>query len=87
QGEPGIGYPRYVAGEHNTPPEDCGGIPGLSDKLDIAADPSHPDHDEIKEWLDDYDPETADELQIKITLGRIAKRRNAAQARVKKPAS
>ncbi|MBV9527926.1 MAG: plasmid pRiA4b ORF-3 family protein, partial [Sphingomonas sp.] len=48
---------------------------------------SHPDHDEIKEWLDDYDPETADELQIKITLGRIAKRRNAAQARVKKPAS
>lgn len=84
QGEPGIGYPRYVAGEHNAPPEDCGGIPGFYDKLDIAADPSHADHDEIKEWLDDYDPNTFDELQIKIAVGRIAKRCNAAQARLKK---
>jgi hypothetical protein len=87
QGEPGIGYPRYVAGERNAPPEDCGGIPGFYDKLDIAADPSHPDQDQIKEWLDDYDPQTFDEVQIKIALGRIAKRRNAAQARLKKPAS
>ena len=49
QGEPGIGYPRYVAGERNAPPEDCGGIPGFYDKLDTAADPSHPDHEDIKE--------------------------------------
>lgn len=87
QGEPGIGYPRYVAGERNAPPEDCGGIPGFYDKLGIADDPSHPDHDEIKAWLDDYDANTFDELQIKIALGRIAKRRNAAQARLRKPAS
>jgi hypothetical protein len=40
QGEPGIGYPRYIAGEGNAPPEDCGGIPGFYEKLDIAADPS-----------------------------------------------
>lgn len=84
QGEPGIGYPRYVAGEGNAPPEDCGGIPGFYEKLDIVADPSHPEHNEIREWLDDYDPNIIDELQIKISLGRIAKRRNAAKARVKK---
>ncbi len=84
QGEPGIGYPRYVAGEGNGPPEDCGGIPGFHEKLDIAADPGHPEHDEIREWLDDYDPNVIDEMQITISLGRIAKRRNAAMARVRK---
>ena len=86
QGEAGIGYPRYVAGEGNAPPEDCGGIPGFYDKLDIAADPGHPEHDEIKEWLDDYKPEAIGELQIKIALGRIAKRRNADKARLPKSA-
>jgi hypothetical protein len=84
QGEPGIGYPRYIAGEGNAPPEDCGGIPGFYEKLDIAADPGHPEHKEIREWLGDYDPNVIDELQINITFGRIAKRRNAAKARVKK---
>jgi hypothetical protein len=84
QGEPGIGYPRYIAGEGNAPPEDCGGIPGFYEKLEIAADPSHTEHNEIRQWLDDYDPSTIDELQIKISLARIAKRRNAALARLKK---
>ena len=38
----------------------------------------------MKEWLDDYDRNVIDETQIKITLGRIAKRRNAAKARIAK---
>ena len=87
QGEPGIGYPRYVAGERNAPPEDCGGIPGFYEQLDILADPQHPDHEEVAEWFDDYDPEALDELVIKIALGRIAKRRNAAAARLAKKKS
>lgn len=29
-GEPDAVYPRYVAGEHAAPPEDCGGVPGFS---------------------------------------------------------
>ncbi len=87
QGEAGIGYPRYVAGGGNVPPEDCGGIPGFYDKLDIAADPSHPEHDEITDWLGDYDPETIDETQIRIALGRIAKRCNAPKAWPTKPTS
>lgn len=84
QGEPSIGYPRYVGGEANAPPEDCGGIHGFYDMLAIAADPSHPDHAEVTEWLEGYDPKAIDELQIKISLGRIAKRRNAAKARSRK---
>ena len=30
QGEPGVGYPRYIAGERNGPPEDCGGVPATT---------------------------------------------------------
>ncbi len=53
QGEPGIGYPRYVAGERNAPPENCGGIPGFYEQLGILADPEHPDHEEVADWFDD----------------------------------
>jgi len=86
QGEPRISYPRYVGGEGNAPPEDCGGIHGFYNKLAIAADPSHPDHAEVTEWLENYDPKDIDEPQIGISLGRIANRRNAAKARSKKAA-
>ena len=84
QGSPGVAYPRYVAGEWNAPPEDCGGMPGFYEKLDAVADPNHPYHDEIEEWLGDYDPKFIGETQIKIALGRIAKRRSAAAARLAK---
>src|ERR1700693_2671644 len=79
-GDPDLSYPRYIAGEHNAPPEDCGGIPGFYQMLDAAADPNHPDHAEAKEWLDDYVLDTFDELPIKYALGRIANQRNAAKA-------
>jgi hypothetical protein len=86
-GDPALFYPRYIAGERNAPPEDCGGIPGFYQTLDAAADPKHPNHAEAKRWLDDYDPNLVDELPIKYALGRIAKQRNAAKARLaeKKP--
>lgn len=70
-GDPDRSYPRYVGGERNGPPEDCGGIPGFYDKLEAVADPDHPDHAEIKDWLGDYDPETIDEASIKRALARI----------------
>lgn len=83
-GEPGVAYPRYVGGEHAAPPEDSGGIPGFYNKLEIAADPQHPDHDDIVGWLEGYDPRTFDDVPIKSALGRIAVRRSAAQARARK---
>lgn len=83
-GEPGVAYPRYVGGEWNAPPEDCGGIPGLYEKLEAIADPEYPDHDDIVEWMGEYDPKMIDELAIKVALGRIANRRNAAARRGKK---
>jgi pRiA4b ORF-3-like protein len=83
-GEPGVSYPRYVGGERNAPPEDCGGIPGFYELLDALADPKHPRHAELSEWADEYDPDAIDELGIRVALGRIASRRNAARARLAK---
>ena len=86
-GDSALSYPRYVAGEGNGPPEDCGGIPGFYEMLAAAGDPEHPDHAEITEWLDGYDPSEIDELPIKYALSRIANRRNAARARLAKKAT
>lgn len=83
QGDPDTGYPRYIGGEHATPPEDCGGIPGFHNLLDAYGDPEHPDHEEVREWLDERDPHFFNELPIKYALSRIANRRNAARKRLK----
>jgi hypothetical protein len=83
-GEPGISYPRYVGGEWNAPPEDCGGIPGFYEAVDAIADPDHPNHAETKQWFDEYDPKVIDGLPIKYALSRIANQRNAAKARLVK---
>jgi hypothetical protein len=69
----------YAAGEGNGPPDDCGGIPGFYELLEAIADPTHPSHAHLKEWVGDYDPATFDVLPIKFALGRIANRRNAAK--------
>ena len=54
--------PRFVASERNAPPEDRRGIPGFGQTLEAAADPNHENHAEAKQWLDDYDLDTIDEL-------------------------
>lgn len=86
-GDPATAYPRFVAGKRGCPPEDCGGIPGFYEMLEARADPEHPDHAEISEWLDGYDPDELDDFPTKVALGRIAARRNAAAKRIIKPAS
>ena len=84
-GEPGVGYPRYTGGERAAPPEDSGGIYGFYDKLDALANSGHPDHEEIAEWLDGYDPDTVDEETIKLALGAMAKARTTGGKRRRKP--
>jgi hypothetical protein len=81
QGEPGVSYPRYLAGDWAAPPEDCGGIPGFYNALNAMADPTHPEHAEVTEWFGGYDPRKIDEPPLKFALGRIANRRNAARRR------
>ncbi len=84
QGETGVSYPRYVGSEWSCPTEDCGGIPGFYDMLEAQAVPEHPEHAEVTEYLDGWDPREIDELPLRIALGRIANRRNAAWTRIAK---
>ena len=50
---PDAGFKRVVclAGENACPPDDCGGIPGYYQMLEIIADAKHPDHEHLKEWI------------------------------------
>jgi hypothetical protein len=86
-GTPGVSYPHYLGGEWDCPPENCGGVPGYYNMLDALADPEHPDHAEVAEYLEDWDPKEIDELPLRIALGRIANRRNAARTRIAKKTS
>ena len=87
RGEPDTAYPRFIGGERDCPPEDCGGIHGFYEMLEAKADTNHPDHAEITEWLDGYDPDELEVFPIQVALGRISARRNAAAKRIINPAN
>ncbi len=59
--EPGGRYPACLDGARACPPEDCGGTPGYEQLIDTLADPNHPDHQDMLQWLGiekgtDFDP-------------------------------
>jgi pRiA4b ORF-3-like protein len=49
--------PQCVDGARACPPEDCGGVFGYVELLKALKDPSHPEHEDMLEWIgQDYDP-------------------------------
>lgn len=65
-----IGLPRCTAGKRAAPPEDCGGVWGYRDLLDILSDPEHPQYEEMLDWLgvDEFDPNHLDLKKINDEL-------------------
>ena len=58
-----------LTGRKACPPEDCGGIFGYYQILEILEDPDHPEYDETLEWLDDlFDPDFVDLEEINSEL-------------------
>ncbi len=49
--DPDVQYPICLTGRRACPPEDCGGPWGYANLLDALADPNHPDHEELREWM------------------------------------
>ena len=60
-----VEYPRCIAGERACPPEDCGGIWGYEDLLQIISDPEHEEYEAMLEWIGgEFDPEHFDAKEV-----------------------
>ena len=56
--EEGVTYPICIKGKRACPPEDCGGIWGYAELLEILGNPNHEEYEEMLEWLGgEFDPE------------------------------
>jgi hypothetical protein len=67
--EPKQHYPVCIAGARACPPEDCGGIWGYRDFLEIIGDSAHEEHDAMLEWIGGaFDPEAFDLAEVNSNL-------------------
>ena len=64
-----IHYPICLEGEQKCPPEDCGGIWGYMEMLDILKDKNHEGYEQCIEWVgDDFDATDFDAAAINEKL-------------------
>lgn len=62
--------PVCLKGVRACPPEDCGGRWGYANLLEAIGNPKHPDHEMLKEWVGEYDPEAFDLDAVNAALAR-----------------
>lgn len=56
--EQGQAYPYCVTGKRQCPPEDCGGVWGYQQLLDVLGNKHHPEYEEMLEWTgENFDPD------------------------------
>jgi Plasmid pRiA4b ORF-3-like protein len=69
---PEMVYPACVDGGRACPPEDVGGATGYAEFLDALADPGHPDHATMRDWLGrPFDPASFDPERTTTLLRRL----------------
>ena len=79
--EPGLAYPACTGGSRHGPPEDCGGVYGYYNLLEILGDPDSDDPDDLREWVgEDFDPEAFSMDDINRSLTGFQRRRAKGQA-------
>jgi len=69
--EEGVAYPMCTGGACAAPPEDCGGMWGYQEKLEILSDPEDEDYEWVLDWMGDWDPERFDIDEISERLRRV----------------
>lgn len=64
--------PMCITGQGACPPEDVGGVPGYEHFLEAIADPSHPEHAQLKDWCGGaFDPTAFDVEDVQQRLNDI----------------
>jgi len=54
-------YPVCIKGKMNCPPDDCGGIWGYANMLEVIKQPNHEEYEDLMDWLGgEFDPEFFD---------------------------
>ncbi|SRR5579883_3068357 len=72
--DPTFDYPNCITGKRACPPEDCGGVWGYRNFLEVIQDPDHPEHEEMLEWVGGFfDPEDPDLEDVNPRLKMIPK--------------
>ena len=66
-----VTIPVCLDGARASPPDDIGGPPGYANFCEAMADPKHPEHEDMKEWIDgEWDAEGFDLKAINRELKR-----------------
>ena len=61
-----------LEGARSCPPEDCGGVGGYEHLLEVVFDPTHPEFEEMREWVGPgFDPERFDLAAVNAALRRM----------------
>ena len=70
----GVRYPKCLAGERASPPDDSGGPHSYADFLAVIADKSNPEHSSMHRWARSikrlkrrFDPEYFDEREVRFS--------------------
>ena len=72
--DPDAHYPVCIAGKRACPPEDCGGVWGYANLLEIIQNPRHEEYEEMMEWLGgEFDPAAFDLEVVNRALKRFSK--------------
>jgi len=71
--DPLMTRPFCIGGTGATPPEDCGGVPGLCRVRGIMEDLDDPEHAHFAEWtgIDSWDPKASDSTEANDRLAEI----------------
>jgi hypothetical protein len=72
-------FPACIAGKRHCPPENCGGVWGYAELLEVLANPAHPQHNDQVEWLGDaFDPEAFSVAEADAALATAFRRKQPA---------
>jgi hypothetical protein len=68
-------YPVCIDGKRQCPPEDCGGVFGYMQMIEILKQPNSEEYENFLEWLgEDFDPELFEIEKVNRSLQGEAKR-------------